>query len=148
MLPTIISVSSLVVIAWWHRTTVDMVWCGPPNDPVNSIDNREHCGTLYIDPSKSFYTVDHVLLLPQWLSAIAFEKSPHNWFQNSFCRAEYNWYMELSQVFFNIKKGVPQGSILGFVLFPLISVASLGWSFYWTEDTCSKLKSYENVSLS
>ena len=59
---------------------------------------------LFIDLTKAFDTVDHSRLL-QRLNAIGFDVKSLNWFQN------------YQSDFICLSKGVPQGSILGPLLF-------------------------------
>jgi hypothetical protein len=89
------------------------------NDILHTLDNKKSCAALFIDLSKAFDTVDHHLLL-QRLQSIGFSTTVLSWFTNYLsgrtqCVALDNCTSSLLEV----KMGVPQGSVLGPILFSI-----------------------------
>ena len=102
---------------------------------LKRIDNGEIVGAISFDLCKAFDVVDHDLLL-QKLSC-----SSLNWIKSYLsnrkqCNVEKNKRSNLQLV----KSGVPQGSVLGHVLFSL-SVNDLQWCWYLcrrNDSACSE----------
>ena len=89
------------------------------NDIVNGIDKTKHCAVIFVDLSKAFYTVDHSLLLLT-LSSVGFTPGACAWFK-SYLDGRHQCVkigMNQSESIL-ITKGVPQGSVLGQVLFTI-----------------------------
>lgn len=89
------------------------------NDILNDLDTRQHCAALFIDLSKAFDTVDHDILLTK-LSHIGLDGPSIRWFTSYLTgrkQAVVASNVKSSSLFIN--KGVPQGSVLGPVLFTL-----------------------------
>ena len=89
---------------------------------------------IQIDLQKAFGTIDHDVLL-QKLYAIGFSKHTVNWFQ--FYLSNISFLVNLGN---NVSCGVPQGSILGPLLF-LIYVNDMSQAvkcdlFLYADDTC------------
>lgn len=77
------------------------------NDIINTLDKKQHCAALFVDLAKAFDSVDHEILLYR-LGRIGFQ-SEH----------DVSWQRIVKQVFLEINKGLPQGSILAPVLFSI-----------------------------
>ncbi len=110
------------------------------NDIINSPDNRLHCAVLFIDLSKAFDTVDHNILLSKLVS-LGFDNSSINWFRNYLSGRTQAVVADGSRSsLLSVDKGVPQGSILGPLLFTLyinnIFPSSVSCNFhYYADDT-------------
>ena len=90
------------------------------SDKISSaIDHKEHSVGIFLDPSKAFDTVDHNILLDKLSHygirglALALIKSYLS------DRMQYVQYNETNSIRQNMSSGVPQGSILGPLLFLL-----------------------------
>ncbi len=89
------------------------------NDIVGSIDNGDFCASLFIDLSKAFDTVDHEILLHR-LKSVGLSSDVIPWFKNYLSGRTQCVQAEgkLSDSL-QIAKGVPQGSVLGPLLFTI-----------------------------
>ena len=85
-----------------------------------STDNQMYTGVVFLDLSKAFDTVDHGCLLSK-LSAHGIENYELRWFENYlFNRKQYVTYQACQSEYQTVNTGVPQGSILGPLLFILL----------------------------
>ncbi len=81
------------------------------------IDQGGSCGVLFLDLAKAFDTVSHDVLLLK-LKNIGFRMSPVNWFRSYLSnRRQVTTVGEAVSPELQINCGVPQGSILGPLLF-------------------------------
>ena len=84
------------------------------NDIASALDSKQDCAALFIDLTKAF---DHSRLL-QRLHAIGFDVKSLNWFKNDLTgRCQAIVADGYQSDFICLSKGVPQGSILGPLLF-------------------------------
>ena len=84
---------------------------------THCLDNGEYVIGIFLDFSKAFDTVDHIILL-QKLSLYGIRGTALNWFQSYLTnRYQFVTYNGESSERKKVKCGVPQGSILGPLLF-------------------------------
>ena len=92
---------------------------------IRSLENGECVIGVYLDFSKAFDTVDHEMLLSK-LPHYGIKGNCLNWFQSYlFYRKQFVTYNGVSSPVNRITCGVPQGSILGPLLF-LLYINDLG----------------------
>ena len=111
------------------------------NDKIlKGFDQGLITGMILIDLQKAFDTVDHDILL-QKLYAIGFSKHSVNWFRSYLINRTF--LVNLGNAFSQpacVSSGVPQGSILGPLLF-LIYINDMSQAvkcnlFLYADDTC------------
>lgn len=110
------------------------------NDITVALDKRQHCASLFIDLSKAFDTVDHDVLKLRLLNS-GLSENAVAWFSNYLCdRSQCVKYDGLCSEVVPILKGVPQGSVLGPLLFTIYinnlgqNVSDANFHFY-ADDT-------------
>ena len=86
-----------------------------------SLDRKKQCLSIYLDLSKAFDTINHSILLNK-LKYYGIRGKPLEWFRSYLQqRKQYVSYLGVQSTTQNIEYGVPQGSVLGPLLFILYS---------------------------
>ena len=107
---------------------------------THSLDRGDIVISVFLDLKKAFDTVDHQILLKK-LSAYGIRGNILQWFKSYLTdRSQYVIYDGKQSMTHNIKCGVPQGSILGPLLFiiyvnDVCNVSNLLLSIMYADDT-------------
>ncbi len=89
------------------------------NDLMVSLDNKNHSAALFIDLSKAFDLIDHEIWKQRLLS-VGLSVNTVGWFVNYLSERSQCINIErLTSSTRNVKIGLPQGSVLGPLLFIL-----------------------------
>ena len=104
------------------------------------LDDGEYVVDIFLDNSKAFDTVNHIILLKK-LSIYGIRGQALSWFQSYLDnRQQFVTYNNVRSVVEKIICGVPQGSILGALLFllyrnDLANVCSKSFPILFADDT-------------
>lgn len=89
------------------------------NDLIVAMDRKQHCASLFIDLSKAFDTVDHDIMLKRLVN-IGFSSQAVAWFKDYLSgRTQCVQFNGKRSDVLTVQKGVPQGSVLGPLLFTI-----------------------------
>ena len=98
-----------------HSTELALI--SATNKLYKALDGKNSAVGVFLDLSKAFDTIDHNILLDK-LAFYGIRGITLTWFQNYLCnRQQFVYYNNCSSDIDFIKCGVPQGSILGPLLF-------------------------------
>src|SRR3977135_3127553 len=104
------------------------------NDILTSIDNKEITLLVLLDLSDAFDTVDHTILLNH-LKNIGITGLVYDWFSSYLTGYTQAVFLDgVSPDSVNLTCGVPQGSVLGPILFQHPTFCS--WSNIYTQPLC------------
>ena len=86
---------------------------------TKAIDKVEYTLGIFLDLSKAFDTINHKILIEK-LEHYGIRRLAQHWFENYLTnRKQIVKYNEVLSKEMTLRRGVPQGSILGPILFPL-----------------------------
>ena len=134
-----------------QRSTVDAV-TKFINDVIKSYDDKQSTIAVYCDLSKAFDTIDHNILIHK-LEFYGIRGFALSWFRSYLSnRSQYTHYNGIDSDTQNVKCGVPQGSVLGPLLFIIYtndhpSCLNLTKTILFADDTTIYLSSNDHDLL-
>ena len=117
---------------------------------ARDLDQGLHTMGIFLDLSKAFDTIDHRILLAK-LHHYGVRGSAFEWFKSYLSnRTQFVSFNEFNSSYRNIDCGVPQGSVLGPLLFIIflndIAFSSDKFSFVTYADDTNVIVSHANLS--
>ena len=89
------------------------------NEWLWNIDSKHLNGVIFLDLKKAFYTMDHAILLGK-LNLYGVDCLSLKWFRTYLSDQKQQTFIDGAQSdFCNVTRGIPQGSILGPLLFTI-----------------------------
>ena len=103
------------------------------NDILSAVDNDNSSVLLLFDLSAAFHTIDHQILLSRLYSLFGIQSTALKWFE-SYLSDRFTSVNNSSSPLSQLRYGVPQGSVLGPVLFVLYTTPLSDICLLYTSD--------------
>ena len=141
-----------------HHSTETALTC-VQDDFLRAIDDKKSIMLLMLDLSAAFDTVDHTILINRIESRLGITGTALKWFKSYLADRKYRVVLDgVSSNHTNLDCGVPQGSVLGPILFTIYTlpladiIRKHGIPFHLYADDSQKyavfnLQNYENTVM-